>query len=159
MYRACWDDTIHFPARRIPSSPTLRRRSNSSCIKRFAKPSANASHGRRGVRQGHLGRVHPSACRIGAQGTWIELLKEYALHDTEAPRYRLARDLLNRAEVTADAPFRLLVRLGVWDEDENLLLLRLGVPTSFSPEVLQEAAHAAREVTEREVGRLISAGI
>ena len=79
-------------------------------------------------------------------------MKEYALQETEAPRYRLARDLLNRAEVTAaDAPFRLLVRLGVWDEDENLLLLRLGVPTVFRPEALQEAEHAAREIIQRQV--------
>ena len=80
-----------------------------------------------------------------SQETWIELLKEYALHDTEAPRYRLARDLLHRAEITAaDAPFKLLVRLGLWDEDENLLVLRLGVPTIFRAEALQEAHAAAR---------------
>ena len=100
MYRACWDDTIHLPAKRIPSSPTLQRQSNSSCIKRFAKPSANTSTAAAAFVKTIWEGYAPTPAELAAQGTWIELLKEYALHDTEAPRYRLARDLLNRAEVT-----------------------------------------------------------
>ena len=155
MYRACWDDTIHFSRKAdtfVPNPPETVEQLLHQKIRKAERErelTAGAAFVK-AIWEGHT----PAPAELAAQGTWIELLREYALHDTEAPRYRLARDLLNRAEVTAaDAPFRLLVRLGVWDEDENLLLLRLGVPTSFSPEVLQEAAHAAREVTEREVGK------
>jgi exoribonuclease II len=156
MYRACWDDTIHFSRKAdtfVPNPPETVEQLLHQQIRK-AERERELTAGATFVKAIWEGYT-PAPAELAAQGTWIELLKEYALHDTEAPRYRLARDLLNRAEVTAtDAPFRLLVRLGVWDEDENLLLLRLGVPTSFSPEVLQEAAQAAREVTEREVGKV-----
>jgi exoribonuclease II len=154
MYRACWDDTIHFSRKAdtfIPNPPETVEQLLHQQIRKAERERelTAAAVFVKAVWEGHA----PTPEELAVQTTWIEILKEYALHDTEAPRYRLARDLLNRAEVTAaEAPFRLLVRLGVWDEDENVLLLRLGVPTSFSPEVLQEAEQAAREVSDREVG-------
>ena len=156
MYRACWDDTIHFSRKAdtfVPNPPeTVEQLLHQKIRKAERERELTAAAAFvKAIWEGYT----PAPAELAAQETWIELLKEYALHDTEAPRYRLARDLMNRAEVTAtDAPFRLLVRLGVWDEDENILLLRLGVPTSFSPEVLEEAAHAAHEVIEREAGRV-----
>src|SRR4029453_13106318 len=152
---ACWDDTIHFSRKAdtfVPNPPETVEQLLHQRIRKAerARELTAAAAFIKAIWEGYA----PAPAELAAQGTWIELLKEYALHDPEAPRYRLARDVLNRGEVTAaDAPFRLLVRLGVWDEDENLLLLRLGVPTSFSPEVLQEGAHAAREGTERGGGR------
>jgi exoribonuclease II len=151
MYRACWDDTIHFSRKGdsfVPNHPeTVEQLLHQKIRKEQREHELTAAAAFvKAVWEGHI----PALAEVAAQESWIELLKEYALHDTEAPRYRLARDLLNRAEVTAaDAPFRLLVRLGVWDEDENLLLLRLGIPTSFRAEVLDEAEHAAREALER----------
>ena len=156
MYRACWDDTIHFSRKAdtfVPNPPETVEQLLHQKIRKAERERelTTAAAFVKAIWEGYS----PTPAELAAHGTWIELLKEYTLHDTEAPRYRLARDLLNRAEVTAaDAPFKLLVRLGVWDEDENLLLLRLGVPTSFSPEVLQEAVRAAREVTERAVQKV-----
>jgi exoribonuclease II len=153
MYRACWDDTIHFSRKAdtfVPNPPETVEQLLHQKIRKAERDRelTTAAAFVKAIWEGHV----PPLEELAAQSTWIELLKEYALHDTEAPRYRLARDLLSRAEITAtDAPFRLLVRLGVWDEDENLLLLRLGVPTSFSPEVLQEAEYAARHVIEKQV--------
>jgi exoribonuclease II len=153
MYRACWEDTIHFSRKAdtfVPNPPETVEQLLHQQIRKAERERelTAAATFVKAVWEGYA----PAPAELAAQGPWIELLKEYALHDTEAPRYRLARDLLNRAEVTAaDAPFRLLVRLGIWDEDENLLVLRLGVPTSFSPEVLQEAAQAAREVSGHKV--------
>jgi exoribonuclease-2 len=156
MYRACWDDTVHFSRKAatfVPNPPeTVEQLLHQKIRKAERERELTAAAAFvKAIWEGYT----PAPAELAAQETWIELLREYALHDTEAPRYRLARDLMHRAEVTAtDAPFRLLVRLGVWDEDENILLLRLGVPTSFSPEVLEEAAHAAHEVIEREAGRV-----
>jgi exoribonuclease II len=153
MYRACWDDTIHFSRKAdtfVPNPPETVEQLLHQQIRKAERERelTAAAEFVKAVWEGHA----PTPEDLAAQTTWIEILKEYALHDTEAPRYRLARDLLNRAEVTAaEAPFRLLVRLGAWDEDENLPLLRLGVPTNFSPEVLQEAEQAARKVIDREV--------
>ncbi len=151
MYRACWDDTIHFSRKGhsfIPNPPeTVEQLVHQKIRKEQRERELTAAATfLKAVWEGHS----PTREELTTHDPWIELLKEYALHDTEAPRYRLARDLLNRAEVTAaDAPFRLLVRLGLWDEDENLLLLRLGVPTLFRPDVLDEAELAARQVLER----------
>ncbi|HSF33923.1 MAG TPA: ribonuclease R family protein [Candidatus Tectomicrobia bacterium] len=151
MYRACWDDTIHFSRKGhsfIPNPPeTVEQLVHQKIRKEQRERDLTAAATfLKAVWEGHS----PTREELTTHDPWIDLLKEYALHDTEAPRYRLARDLLNRAEVTAaDAPFRLLVRLGLWDEDENLLLLRLGVPTLFRPDVLDEAELAARQVLER----------
>jgi exoribonuclease-2 len=152
MYRACWDDTIHFSRKGntfAPNPPeTVEQLLHQKLRKEERERELTAAAAFvKAVWEGYT----PPPADLAPQETWIELLKEYALHDTEAPRYRLARDLLNRAEVTAaDAAFKLLVRLGIWDEDENLLLLRLGVPTLFRSEVLQEAEHAAQEIIERQ---------
>ncbi|HEX9866982.1 MAG TPA: ribonuclease R family protein [Candidatus Tectomicrobia bacterium] len=157
MYRACWDDTIHFSRKGNTFAPNPPETVEQLLHQKIRKAEREheitvAAAFVKSIWEGYT----PTSTELASQETWIELLKEYALHDTEAPRYRLARDLLHRAEVTAaDAPFKLLVRLGIWDEDENLLLLRLGVPTIFRPEALQEA-HAAREMIERQatnVGR------
>jgi exoribonuclease-2 len=155
MYRACWDDTIHFSRKAdtfVPNPPETVEQLLHQRVRK-AERERELTAAAAFIKALWDGNI-PAPAELATQGAWIELLKEYALYDTEAPRYRLARELLSRAEVTAtDAPFRLLVRLGVWDEDENLLLLRLGVPTSFTPEVLQEAAHTAHEVTEGAAGK------
>ena len=149
MYRACWDDTIHFSRKGdtfAPNPPeTVEQLLHQKIRKEERERELTAAAAFiKAVWEGYT----PTPEALAAQATWIDILKEYALHDTEAPRYRLARDLLNRAEVAgSDAAFRLLVRLGIWDEDENLLLLRLGVPVNFRPEVLKEAEEAARDVT------------
>ena len=53
--------------------------------------------------------------------------------------------LLDKARLNpAEAPFRLLVRLGVFQEDEDLDLHRLEVPREFSPEALTLARQLAQ---------------
>jgi len=149
MYRACWDDTIHFSRKGntfAPNPPETVEQLLHQKVRKAERERelAAAAAFVKAVWEGYT----PTAAELASQDSWLELLKEYALHDAEAPRYRLARDLLHHAEMTAaDAAFTLLVRLGIWDEDENLLALRLGVPTMFRAEVLQEA-QAARQVVE-----------
>jgi exoribonuclease-2 len=151
MFRACWDDTIHFSRKGetfVPNPPeTVEQLLHQKLRKEERERELTAAAAFvKAVWEGY----RPTPEELAAHETWIEVLREQALHDTEAPRYRLARELLGRAEMTAaDASFRLLVRLGIWDEDENLLLLRLGVPTRFRPEVVKEAEHAARDVLAR----------
>ncbi len=78
--------------------------------------------------------------------TWrsrlVELLKQVAVFGAEAPEYSKAKAYLDKAGLTGeDAAFRLLVRLGVFGEDENLDLHRLEVPREFPP--------AARDLAQR----------
>lgn len=78
---------------------------------------------------------------------YIALLKELAIYGTESPRYMKGKELLARAELppTENTAFQLLVKLGLWDEDENLSLHRSRLNVDFPPEVI----HAAVEASQR----------
>ena len=77
----------------------------------------------------------------------VALLKDLALFGTEAGGFKEGKELLARAGVTDISEARkILLTLGIWDEDENLDLLRLEIRTSFDTEVLEESERcAARE--------------
>ena len=70
----------------------------------------------------------------------VRLLKEYALLGADAPDQGRAKAFLQAAQISSpQAPFELLVRLGVWAEDENLFLQRHQISQAFPPKVLSEA--------------------
>jgi exoribonuclease II len=70
----------------------------------------------------------------------LAVLKSFYLFDKESPDYSLARGMLERAgsDGTADL-FPLLVKEGVFAQDENLDLLRLDIPVEFPAEVQARA--------------------
>jgi len=75
----------------------------------------------------------------------VELLRQMAVFGPEGPDYAQGKAYLEKARLTApDAPFQLLVRLGVFQEDENLDLYRLEVPREFAPEAREEAVGLSR---------------
>ncbi len=68
----------------------------------------------------------------------VRLLVSLALYGSDFADYKRARELLSRAgRPEPRGARRLLVRLGVWEEDEDLDLLRLGVRTEFDRAVLE----------------------
>ena len=70
----------------------------------------------------------------------IELLKQYAVHGKNAPKAQQAEELLKRAGMThALAAFQILVKMGVWSPDENLMLHRFGTRRAFQAEIVEEA--------------------
>lgn len=80
----------------------------------------------------------------GEIGECIEVLKSYYLFDKESPDHSIARGILERADLRESTDlFPLLVRLGVFAEDENVELLRRGVPSDFPSEVLAACDPAA----------------
>jgi exoribonuclease II len=84
-----------------------------------------------------------------AAGEWkdrvVELLRRMALWGAEGPDFAQGKAFLDKARLNPlEAPFRLLVRLGVWQEDEDLDLYRQEVPLEFSPEALDLARQLAR---------------
>ncbi len=84
------------------------------------------------------------AGQAAVAGPWqdraVDLLRQMALWGADAPDYAQGKAFLDKARLNpAEAPFRLLVRLGVWQEDEDLDLHRLEVPLEFSPEALAVA--------------------
>ncbi len=70
----------------------------------------------------------------------IGLLEQVALYGKEAKIYGEAKELLERAGAPGPEKAReLLVKLGIWDEDQNLEILRSKVPTEFSSGQMEEA--------------------
>ncbi|MFO8091005.1 MAG: RNB domain-containing ribonuclease [Desulfatiglandaceae bacterium] len=71
----------------------------------------------------------------------IGLLTEAALQGQDASGARFAADLISRAGMsTIDDARKILVALGIWEEDENLDLIREGIEDEFSSAILDEAS-------------------
>ncbi len=86
------------------------------------------------------------ALEHGAPGTGeekervVEVLIQLALHGKEARDYKFGKDLLSLAGVTDTGEARtLLVRLGVWEEDEPVDILRFEIRNSFTEDLIQES--------------------
>jgi exoribonuclease-2 len=70
----------------------------------------------------------------------VELLRSVAVWGQESPEYARVKSFLDKAKIPGEqAPFKLLVRLKVFSEDENLDLYRLETPLTFSEEVIHSA--------------------
>jgi exoribonuclease-2 len=83
------------------------------------------------------------------RGRYIQMLKDLCLLGSEAPNYQQTKKILAMTQVPVpQGIFQLLVKLGVWREDENLYLLRFGIQENFSPEVLNAAEQLAEDLTE-----------
>jgi exoribonuclease-2 len=70
----------------------------------------------------------------------VHSLVDLALYEDEAPGAKFGKELLQRAGgYNLSEARQILVKLGIWDEDENLDLIRFGIPTAFSEEALEES--------------------
>ncbi len=71
----------------------------------------------------------------------IDLLIQIVLYGSEAQDFKFGKELLSLVGISDIRNSRkLLIRLGVWEEDENLELIRLGIEPSFSKKQLEETA-------------------
>jgi len=70
------------------------------------------------------------------------ILKSYYLFGKESKDQALAKAMIHRAKLdTSTELFRLLVKLDVFDENENIDLLRFDIPTEFSSEIRFQAGN------------------
>jgi exoribonuclease-2 len=71
----------------------------------------------------------------------VAILVDLALYREDAACFRFGKELLARAGIGEVARARdILVKIGVWDEDENVDLLRLRVRTDFEEEEIEQSA-------------------
>lgn len=71
----------------------------------------------------------------------VAILVDLALYREDAACLRFGKELLARAGIGEVARARdILVKIGVWDEDENVDLLRLRVRTDFEAEEIEQSA-------------------
>jgi exoribonuclease-2 len=69
-----------------------------------------------------------------------DILRSLYVFDKESRHYTMGKAILTQAGISSmSAIFRLLVRLGVFEENENIDLLRMEIPRSFPDDVLTRA--------------------
>ena len=79
----------------------------------------------------------------------IDILRSYYLFDRDGKDHSLAKAMCRKAGLDeASGLFSLLVKLDVFDENENIDLLRFEVATEFSDEILNIARNLARSVQD-----------
>ena len=70
----------------------------------------------------------------------MDILKSCYLFQKESPHYSLGKEMLKKAGIdNIEIVFRMLVKIGVWDKNENIELHRYEIPTVFSGEVIKNA--------------------
>jgi exoribonuclease-2 len=71
---------------------------------------------------------------------FVDILKSFYLLDKESKDFSLVRAMMAQAGlVDKESLFPILVKLKVFDEDENIDLIRFEVPIQFSDEILEQA--------------------
>ena len=85
----------------------------------------------------------------------LQILADYYIFGKEASGYDLARKLVKKAELTGPHDiFDLLVKAGFWDKNENIHLIKYGIPTLFTEAALAEV----QEIEIPSVTALTAAG-
>lgn len=78
----------------------------------------------------------------------VNILKSFYLFQTESEHYGLCKTMLTKAGIDSEEDvFRILVKLGVFDENENTDLYRFDIDTSFSEDVMR---HSAKLISSRQ---------
>ncbi len=87
-------------------------------------------------------------CNWPTREKCLKLLADYYVYGNEAKEAELTRELLKRAQLTRphDA-YHLLVKAGVWRENENIALLRYSVPIDFTKEEQEQASNIEQSVS------------
>lgn len=71
---------------------------------------------------------------------WISALKEYVIWEEQTPNGKLVSEILEKLEMKDPLKvFNLLISLKIFEEDENLDLIKSGFPCEFKKEELEEA--------------------
>lgn len=155
VVRALFDDRLYFkfhPDRFFPNSGEQ--------VERIAAQREAEARRKRVVDEGGewlrrmLAQNGPAGAEAGAE-EFLAVLKSFYLFEKESPDYSLARGMLERAGLDgATDLFSVLVRQGVFAEDENIELLRLQIPVQFSAEAQARAeALVASGRVDRRDGR------
>lgn len=79
---------------------------------------------------------------------YVQILKSIYLYEKESEHYTVGKEMIAKAEIgDIDSIYTALVKLGVWDENENIDLIKHEIPTDFSSEIHATAKELIREAT------------
>ncbi|MGD9187603.1 MAG: RNB domain-containing ribonuclease [Desulfobacteraceae bacterium] len=77
----------------------------------------------------------------------VEILSSYYLYEKESPYRDQAKAILNKTGGSLGSIFSFLARIGHWDIDENIELLRYGILSEIPPEIETHAQNLSRTAT------------
>jgi exoribonuclease-2 len=79
----------------------------------------------------------------------VDILKSICLFGKDSPHYKIGKEILARTGLDPkEGPFDFLVKLGAWNQDENLNLHRLGISDSFPPAVVKTSEEIVSQQIE-----------
>ena len=139
VIRAFFDDRLYFKFNRdrvVPFSPEqieLKQRQIREAEERERLLEAGAAWVKAMAGGDRAGAGDPDP-RI------IDILKDYHVFERDSRTSAMAKGIIAKSGIDSpDQIFPILVRAGVWNQDENLDLIRMEIPTVFSREVLDTA--------------------
>ena len=141
VLRMLLQDRIYFQARdslfqaRSPESVALRRME----LDRESEKERRLALGARWLET--VWNRRPGIPDIDFRDELLECLKNYSLYGQDAKESAFVKELFKGAGIPPQpqSAFRILVKLGVWTEDENLLLHEHGISRDFPSDVLEQA--------------------
>ena len=148
LVRALLEDRLYFKFdtdRFFPNRPEQVARIAAQAAQE-AKKAHTISEGSRWVRQVMESEHAPASAD---QEKIVEILRSFYLFRKNSPYYKIGKEIVSSSGLDPkEGPFDLLVKLGVWSEDENLNLHRFGVSHSFPSAVLKTSERLIREGTK-----------
>jgi exoribonuclease II len=76
------------------------------------------------------------------QAEILDIIRDYYIFGNDAKEAALAQKVLKTAGITSQhGPYHLLVKAGIWSENENIPLLKNDLPVNFSLAARQQAEH------------------
>lgn len=82
----------------------------------------------------------------------LELLKEIAVFETRSERYNEGASILSEIGITEGTPqensISLLTKAGIFQEDQNILMLEYNIPVQFSNSVLEESDKITDDISK-----------
>ena len=143
--RALFEDRLYFKFdtdRFFPNSPEQVARMAAQTAQE-AKKAHIIAEGSRWIRQVMESKHAPASAD---QEALVEILRSFYLFRKNSPHYKIGKEIIACSGLDPkEGPFHLLVKLGVWSEDENLNLHRFGVSHSFSSAVMKASERLIRE--------------
>ncbi|CCK79179.1 ribonuclease catalytic domain-containing protein [Desulfobacula toluolica] len=75
----------------------------------------------------------------------IDILKSYYLFNNNCSSYMTAKQIIKKSSINSpDQLFNVFVKAGIWDQNINVDLLTMQIPTAFSKNVMEQAKNLAR---------------
>ena len=148
VMRALFEDRLYFKFdthRFFPNSPE-RVAQIAAQAAQEAKKAQTIEEGSKWIRMAMEGK--PVAVTPDKEET-VEILKSFHLFGKDSPHYDIGKEIVGRSGLDPnDGPFQLLVKLGIWNQDENLNLHRFGISDAFPADVMEASQQLTSEKTK-----------